>query len=105
MNDFAQLDPIIHPLNRFKICSILNTYGATEDTETHMQFSVLRLKTGLSDATLSKQLSILEEKNYISRFREYGSSRKKDIVWITLTQQGKKAFDAHLAALKELSGL
>lgn len=100
------LDPTIHPLNRFKICATLNAFGATQGGEVNreMKFAVLRDRTELSDATLSKQLGALETAGYVTRFREYGSSRAKDSVWVALTESGKAAFDGHLTALKELAG-
>lgn len=99
------LDPIIHPLNRFKICATLNAFGATQggDVNREMKFAVLRDRTELSDASLSKQLGVLEQAGYVTRFREYGTSRAKDSVWVALTEQGKIAFDGHLAALKDLA--
>lgn len=94
------IDPVIHPLNRLKICAALRAGGATEGKERReMKFARLRELTDLSDATLSKQLTVLEEHGYISRFREYGSSRAKDTVWVTLTQAGEKALEGHLEAL------
>lgn len=100
------LDPAIHPLNRFKICATLNAFGATQggDVNREMKFAVLRDRTELSDATLSKQLGALEQAGYVTRFREYGASRAKDSVWVALTEEGKAAFDGHLAALKDLAG-
>ena len=101
-----ELDPVIHPLNRFKICATLTAFGATQGGEVNreMKFAVLRDRTELSDAILSKQLGALETAGYVTRFREYGSSRAKDSVWVALTESGKSAFDGHLAALKELAG-
>lgn len=72
-------------------------------TRREMTFSALREATRLSDATLSKQLTTLEQHGYVSRFREYGFSRAKDTVWVTLTKQGERAFQAHVAALQELA--
>ena len=69
-----------------------------------MKFAVLRDRTELSDATLSKQLGALESAGYVTRFRQYGTSRAKDSVWVALTESGKAAFGGHLAALKELAG-
>lgn len=94
------IDPVIHPLNRLKICAALRAGGATESTtRREMKFSRLRDITGLSDATLSKQLTVLKEHGYISRFREYGPSRAKDTVWVTLTKAGEMALEGHLEAL------
>lgn len=100
-----ELNPVIHPINRFKICATLNAYGAADATmRMEMRFSSLRDETGLSDATLSKQLNTLEEAGLVSRFREYGSSRSKDTVWVMLTAEGREAFANHLAALREMAG-
>lgn len=100
------IDPVIHPLARLKICAALYHAGAVEkQTSRHeMRFSSLRDKTGLSDSALSKQLATLEEHGYVTRFREYGSSRAKDTVWVTLTAAGAQAFANHTAALREIAG-
>ena len=100
-----QLDPVIHPINRLRICAALKAGGATDGTvRKEMKFAHLRELTDLSGATLSKQLTALEEHGYITRFREYGSSRAKDTVWVTLTGAGLAAYDAHIEALRQLAG-
>ena len=100
-----ELDPIIHPLNRFKICATLAAFGAVEgEVRKEMKFSHLGAEVGLSDTALSKQLNNLQEAGYIDRFREYGSSRGKDTVWVMLTARGLQAYRGNLAALRELSG-
>ncbi|MDK8762785.1 transcriptional regulator [Corynebacterium sp. MSK218] len=101
----SEIDPVIHPLNRFKICATLNAFGATQggDINREMKFAMLRDRTELSDATLSKQLGALEQAGYVTRFREYGTSRAKDSVWVALTEKGAVAFKGHLAALKALA--
>ncbi len=68
-----------------------------------MKFAVLRELTELSDATLSKQLGALESHRYITRHREYGSTRAKDTVWVALTTTGDTALKRHLAALREIA--
>lgn len=101
----GQLDPVIHPLNRFKICAVLNAYGATEGAvNQEMEFSSLAREVDLSPSALSKQLSALQEAEYVSRFREYGSTRGKDTVWVSLTTRGRAAFQKHLTALKDIAG-
>ena len=97
-------NPVIHPINRLKICAALNAGGATEgEARYEMRFSTLRDATQLSDATLSKQLNALEEAGYVTRFREYGSTRAKDTVWVTLTKEGRAAFLSHVDALEALA--
>ncbi|PHP52295.1 transcriptional regulator [Actinomyces ruminis] len=103
------LDPVIHPLNRLRICATLKSVGAVNDgalvwTGTEMKFSALRDAVGLSDASLSKQLKALEEADYIRRHRDYGVVRAMDVVWVSLTPRGLKAFDDHIAALREIAG-
>ena len=43
----SELDPVIHPLNRFKICATLNAFGATQggDVNQEMKFAILRART------------------------------------------------------------
>lgn len=100
------IDPVIHPLTRLKICAALYHAGAVEkQTSRHeMRFSALAETAALSDSALSKQLATLEEHGYVTRFREYGSSRAKDTVWVTLTAPGAAAFERHTAALREIAG-
>ena len=100
------IDPVIHPLARLKVCAALYHAGAVEkQTSRHeMRFGALKEKVDLSDSALSKQLATLEEHGYITRFREYGSSRAKDTVWVTLTATGAQAFENHTAALREIAG-
>ena len=100
------IDPVIHPLARLKICAALYGAGAVEkQTSRHeMRFSSLKDKADLSDSALSKQLDRLEEHGYVTRFREYGSTRAKDTVWVTLTATGAHAFENHTAALREIAG-
>ena len=99
------LDRVIHPISRLTICAALNAAGATEgETRYEMRFQRLRELTGLSDATLSKQLTVLEQHGYVTRFREYGSTRAKDTVWVTLTRAGRDALVGHVEALRRIAG-
>lgn len=101
----SSLDPLIHPLPRFKVCATLRAAGAVEGpVRREMRFRALRDATELSDASLSKHLAALEEASYVTRFREYGSTRAKDTVWVMLSDAGRAAFDDHLTALRELAG-
>ena len=100
------IDPVIHPLARLKICAALYHAGAVEkQTSRHeMRFGALKDKVDLSDSALSKQLATLEKHGYVTRFREYGSTRARDTVWVTLTAAGARAFENHTAALREIAG-
>ena len=97
----AKLDPVIHPINRLKICATLFHSGATGGRQ--MKYAVLAELTELPADTLSKQLKHLEDSGYISRTREYGSTRAKDAVWVALTNTGTQAYAQHVAALKAMT--
>ncbi|PRQ11685.1 MarR family transcriptional regulator [Corynebacterium sp. 13CS0277] len=99
----AAFDPAIHPIARLRICAALAAARATQ-YQRECKFQALIDATGLSASALSKNLSALEELGYVSRVREYGSTRAKDSVWVSLTPAGLRAFEAHMAALRELSG-
>ncbi|MHA7726330.1 transcriptional regulator [Corynebacterium hesseae] len=96
-----ELDPVIHPINRLKICATLYSAGATEGRQ--MKYGQLAELTELPADTLSKQLKHLEDHGYISRTREYGSIRAKDAVWVTLTEEGAQAYVQHVEALKAMT--
>jgi len=68
-----------------------------------MKYSLLADLTELPADTLSKQLKHLENNGYVSRTREYGSTRAKDTVWVTLTEAGTRAYTQHVEALKAMT--
>ncbi|WCV10802.1 transcriptional regulator [Corynebacterium silvaticum] len=67
-----------------------------------MKFSKLQKLTCLSESSLSKQLNFLESVGYVRRFRDYGSSRSKDVVWVSLTEKGTLKYEEYVDALKQL---
>jgi len=89
------LDSIIHAPNRLTICSVLATSA-------ELEFRVLKEHLDVSDSVLSKQLKILEEASYIKlkKKREFNRPR----TWVSLTKKGRKAFDIHVKALKDIVG-
>ncbi len=101
-NQPPELAPVIHPINRLRICATLYSAGATDGRQ--MKYSTLAELTELPADTLSKQLKHLEDRGYIIRAREYGSTRAKDTVWVTLTEAGTQAYVQHVEALKAMTG-
>lgn len=96
-----QLDPLIHPLQRLAICATL--YGAAAvEGHNEMRFSKLAQATELSPSALSKHLRALEQAGYLSKFREIGSTRAEDVLWIQLTDAGSSAYREHMDALRSL---
>jgi DNA-binding MarR family transcriptional regulator len=92
----ARFDELIHPSTRLSIVSLL----AAADW---VDFAFVRDELGLSDSALSKQLSTLEEAGYVSMERPLAERRRRVIA--RLTPAGRKAFDGHVAALREIVGM
>lgn len=88
----AQLDPVIHPTHRLKICAML-------DAGTMVEMSVIKNATGLSPSALSKQVAALVDAGYVTQKRSDRDSRR---VWLTLTPLGRKAYRGHVQALQEI---
>ncbi|AZA11112.1 transcriptional regulator [Corynebacterium gerontici] len=97
----TSLDPIVHPLPRLAICATL--YGASAfEGRNEMRFSRLSKATELSASALSKHLRHLEQAGYVTKFREIGSTRAKDVLWLQLTEAGLQAYLRHMDALQRL---
>jgi DNA-binding MarR family transcriptional regulator len=88
-----RFDEIIHPSTRLSIVALL----AAADW---VDFAFVRDRLGLSDSALSKQFATLEEAGYISVERRVTERRRR--VRVRLTSAGRKAFDGHVAALREI---
>jgi DNA-binding MarR family transcriptional regulator len=88
-----RFDEIIHPSTRLSIVSLL---ASTDWAE----FSFVRDRLNLSDSALSKQFTTLEEAGYICVERLVSNHRRR--VRVALTDQGRRAFLEHVAALQEV---
>lgn len=85
-----ELDPVIHPIPRLRICALL-------DPVTEEEFSTLRDLLGTTDSALSKQIATLAEAGYVEQRRASRGGRSR--VWVALTSSGRRAFRQHLDAL------
>jgi DNA-binding MarR family transcriptional regulator len=65
-----------------------------------VEFSTVRDSLDVSDSVLSKHLTALENVGYVKRRK--GVHRGHRTTWIALTSRGRKALNAHTAALREL---
>lgn len=96
----AQFDELIHAPVRLRICGLLRPVA-------HLDFAVLRDTLDVSDATLSKHLKTLTSAGYVSASKvvsaERGDARR--VTWVSLTPEGRRAFDAHVSALREIAGV
>ncbi|WP_413316676.1 transcriptional regulator [Agrococcus sp. 1P02AA] len=88
----AQLDPVIHPTHRLRICAMLDA-GAT------VELAVVKDAVGISASALSKQVAALVEAGYVAQERAARDSRR---IWLTLTPAGKRAYRGHVEALQEI---
>lgn len=87
-------DELIHSPVRLRICAALAT--ATE-----LEFTAVEDALGISTSTLSKQLRVLREAGYVTldkRKQPFGRPR----TWVSLTLKGRRAFDAHVTALRQV---
>lgn len=90
----SELDPVIHPIPRLRICALL-------DPVTEEEFSTLRDLLGTTDSALSKQISTLAEARYVEQRRASRGGRSR--VWVALTNSGRRAFRQHLEALAAIA--
>lgn len=89
-----RLDPVVHPLPRLRICSVLAQRGVVEMAE-------LRRELDLSKSALSKQVAALVDGGYVCRVRARDDARQ---VRLALTDPGAAALREHLAAVLQLAG-
>ncbi len=91
-----QFDGVIHAPGRLQICALLSASDQVE-------FATLREATGVSDSVLSKHLKLLEEAGYVRPRKAASEGRQR--TWLSLTDQGRRAFAAHVAELTRLAGM
>lgn len=89
----GQLDAQLHAPARLQIAAVLAHV-------TEAEFARLREVTGVSDSVLSKHLSALSEAGYVKLRKAPLDGRQR--TWASLTAGGRRAFAAHMAALREL---
>ena len=91
----AKFDTLIHAANRLQICALLSNSAEIE-------FKVLREHLDVSDSVLSKQTRLLEEAGYLKHMKRADLGRQR--TWLALSSDGRKAYAAHVNALKEIVG-
>lgn len=65
-----------------------------------MDFATVREIVGVSKSVLSKHLKQLEDAGYVAIDKRTLASRVR--TWLALTRAGRKALEAHMAALRAL---
>jgi DNA-binding MarR family transcriptional regulator len=86
-------DLLAHPV-RFSITALLAAASK-------VQFSFVRDHVEVTDSMLSKQVSALEHAGYVKV--DKGHVGKRPRTWLSLTREGRRAFERHLAALREIA--
>lgn len=92
-------DPLIHQSARLQIMAALNALNE----ESQMEFSALRELLGLTDGNLAAHLRKLEEAGYLAVEKTFVGRRPR--TYLSLTAQGRRAFAAHVQALRKIIDL
>lgn len=94
----ARFDESIHAPTRLRLCAMLRPVDFVE-------FAALTSTLGVSEANLSKTIRNLVELGYVATSK--GSSPDRNDLrrrtTVSLTSQGRRAFDQHLQALQEIA--
>jgi DNA-binding MarR family transcriptional regulator len=88
-----RLDDVIHSPVRLSVMAALRHADA-------VHFGLLRDTVEVSDSLLSKHLASLETAGYVEVTKGYAGRRPR--TWYSLTTKGQEAFDAYIAALREI---
>jgi len=88
-------DHLIHAPARLRIC-------ATLDPVREIEFGALLTLLDVSKSALSKHIAVLAEAGYVTQRRAVRDTRQR--VWLHLTETGRSAYRAHVAALHRIVG-
>jgi DNA-binding MarR family transcriptional regulator len=88
------LDDLLgHPV-RFSVMALLAAADRAE-------FGFVRDQVEVNDSVLSKQVGALEEAGYVKLHKGYVANRAR--TWLSLTGKGRRTFERHMAALREIA--
>lgn len=88
-------DYVIHAPARLRICAAL-------DPVREIEFGALLTLLDISKSALSKHISALADAGYVTQRRAVRDTRQR--VWLRLTETGRSAYRAHVAALHRIVG-
>ena len=91
-----RLDELLQNPVRFSIVAAL-------DRAATLSFKEVRDALEITDSALSKQVALLEGAGYLSVGKSFAGKMPRTS--LTLTKQGRTAWKAHLATLREIAGL
>lgn len=90
----AEFDEVIHAPLRLRACALLAAADSVE-------FAIVRDHLGVADSVASKHLKVLADAGYVVLAKPAGQKGRAR-TWVELTRDGRRAFDAHLAALRAM---
>ncbi|QUQ67652.1 winged helix-turn-helix domain-containing protein [Kutzneria sp. CA-103260] len=88
-----QLDERIHTPVRFSLMAALAATGEAE-------FKALRETLEVSESLLSQHIRVLEGAGYV--YVRKGFVGKRPRTWLSLTPEGRQAFDGHVETLRTI---
>jgi len=89
-------DELIHQSTRLKLTATLHALEVGESLE----FARLKAILGTSDGNMTTHLTALEKAGYVEISKDFVG--KKPRTRISLSRQGRRAFQQHLAYLKSI---
>jgi DNA-binding MarR family transcriptional regulator len=92
----SEPDEVIHQSMRLRIVAALNAMPSGEA----MEFASLKSALEATDGNLGAHLTTLEKAGYIQVVKEFVNKRPRTSV--SLTRTGRRAFDRHVAYLRQL---
>jgi DNA-binding MarR family transcriptional regulator len=92
----AGFDAVIHQPVRLRIMALLCALGRVEAID----FSTLKESLELTEGNLGAHLSTLENAGYVSIEKTFVARRPK--TFVRPSADGRRAFDAHVAALEAM---
>jgi DNA-binding MarR family transcriptional regulator len=92
----GELNTIIHQPVRLKIMAVLKALPATEQ----MEFVRLRKLVDATEGNLGAHLQTLQQADYITLEKDFADNKPR--TRIKLTKQGRRAFEDHVAVLRNL---
>ncbi|MEU1721639.1 transcriptional regulator [Actinomadura sp. ATCC 39365] len=94
MTTDPRLDEVIQHPTRLTVMAFLS--GALE-----AEFAAVRDYAEISDASVSRIVSALQEAGYVHVRKGYVGKRPR--TWLSLTQEGRRALAGHLDALRAIA--
>jgi DNA-binding MarR family transcriptional regulator len=91
-----QLSEILHNPVRFSVVAAL-------DKAEKISFQEVKEAIEVTDSALSKQVASLQEAGYVLVQKSFVGKYPRTM--LSLTKDGRKAWQAHLSALREIAGI